>query len=84
IFWDVRVRERSIFQKNLLKDSLFLFTFFTPLILQLSLLYVPVLSGVFHIARISAPQLGAIILLSSVLPVTSEIRKYVLHHETSH
>jgi Ca2+-transporting ATPase len=84
IFWDVRVRERSIFQKNLLKDSMFLFTFFTPLVLQLLLLYVPVLSGIFHIARISAAQLASVILLSSVLLVTSEVRKKLLHHETSH
>ncbi len=82
IFWDIRVRERSILQKNLLKDSMFLFTFFTPLILQLFLLYVPVLSAVFHVARISGPQLTTIILLSSVLLVTSEVRKYILHHET--
>ncbi|MCX6794155.1 MAG: cation-translocating P-type ATPase, partial [Candidatus Gottesmanbacteria bacterium] len=78
IFWDVRVRERSMFQGKLLKDTMFLFTFFTPLILQLFLLYIPFLSNIFHIAQISGMQLMLVILLSSVLLVTSEIRKYVL------
>ncbi len=84
IFWDIRVRERSILHKNLLKDSMFLFTFFTPLILQLFLLYIPVLSTIFRIARISGAQLASIIVLSCVLLISSEVRKKILHYETSH
>ncbi len=80
IFWDVRVREHSILQRNLLRDSMFLFTFFTPLVLQLFLLYVPILSSIFHVAHISATQLVTVILLSSVLLVTSEVRKKLVHH----
>lgn len=78
IFWDVRVHERSIFHGHLLKDSMFLFTFFTPLILQLFLLYIPSLSNIFRITRISVTQLLSVILLSSVLLVISEIRKMFL------
>jgi Ca2+-transporting ATPase len=78
IFWDVRVRERSMFQGKLLKDTMFIFTFFTPLILQLFLLYVPFLSNIFHIAHISVTQLMLVILLSSTLLVFSEIRKAFL------
>lgn len=84
IFWDVRVRERSVFRGKLLKDRMFLFTFFTPLILQLFLLYIPSLSNIFRITGISAPQLLFVILLSSVLLVSSEIRKKFIHYETSH
>jgi len=78
IFWDVRVRERSAFQGKLVKDGMFLFTFFTPLILQLFLLYIPSLSNIFRIARISVTQLLLVILLSSILLVCSEIRKKII------
>jgi Ca2+-transporting ATPase len=84
IFWDVRVRERSVFRGKLLKDSMFVFTFVTPLILQLFLLYVPVLSNIFRIAGVSVAQLLLIIVLSSVLLIFSEIRKKLIHYETSH
>lgn len=84
ILLDVRVRDRSVFRGHLLKDSLFVFTFVTPLILQLFLLYIPSLSAIFRIARISAPQLALVILLSSVLLIFSEIRKKLIHYETSH
>jgi Ca2+-transporting ATPase len=78
ILLDVRVRERSIFRGKLLKDSFFIFTFVTPLILQLFLLYVPFLSNIFRIARISVTQLALVILLSSILLVCSEIRKKII------
>jgi Ca2+-transporting ATPase len=84
ILLDVRVRDRSVLGGHLLKDSLFVFTFVTPLILQLFLLYIPSLSAIFRITRISVTQLALVILLSSVLLIFSEIRKKLIHYETSH
>ncbi len=84
IFWDIRIREHSVFQRILLQDKMFLFTFFTPLIFQLFLLYVPALSYIFRITSISPAQLVAIIVLSSALLVSSEVRKKLQHYEPTH
>lgn len=75
ILLDVRVRNRSFFKTNLFKDKFFIFAFTAPLILQILILYIPYLEGIFKIQRVSIAQLSTIIGLSSILLFSSEIRK---------
>jgi Ca2+-transporting ATPase len=79
ILLDLWVRERSFWQGRIFSDKVFRIAFFVPLILQLFLLYIPSLSDILKITRFSLGQLVAVVLLSLVVLVVSEIRKYVLH-----
>lgn len=77
ILLDVRTRDSSILKKNIFADKIFLVAFFGPLILQPLLIYIPLLSGIFKITRVSLIQLALVIALSAILLVSSEIRKAV-------
>lgn len=80
ILLDVWTRDGSILKKNMFADKIFLLTFFYPLILQLFLIYIPLLSGIFKITQISLIQLIFVVALSGTLLLLSEIRKSVLRH----
>jgi Ca2+-transporting ATPase len=75
ILLDVRVRNKSFFKTNLLKDKLFVFAFTSPLLLQILILYVPYLENIFKIQTISLLQLATVVGISSTLLFSSEIRK---------
>lgn len=79
ILLDLWVRERSFWHGKIFTDPVFRIAFFVPLILQLVLLYVPAISKIFKITGFSPGELAFVVLLSSVLLVASEIRKYFLH-----
>lgn len=75
ILLDIRVRNKSFFKVNLLKDKFFIFAFTAPLVLQIFILYVPMLENMFKIATISMTQLAMIVAISSILLLSSEVRK---------
>ncbi|QQG42126.1 MAG: cation-translocating P-type ATPase [Candidatus Woesebacteria bacterium] len=75
ILLDIRVRTRSFFKVNLFKDKFFVFAFTAPLLLQILILYIPYLEGIFKIQTISFIQLFGIVGISSILLFSSEIRK---------
>ena len=75
ILLDVRVHNRSLFKTNLFKDKFFIFAFTAPLLLQLLILYVPYLENIFKIQTVPVTQLGIIVAISSVLLLSSEVRK---------
>lgn len=77
ILLDVWTRDSSILKKNIFADKIFLVAFFSPLILQPLLIYIPLLSGIFKISHVSLVQLALVIALSAMLLVSSEIRKAV-------
>lgn len=78
ILLDIRVRNKSLFKVNLLKDRFFIFAFTAPLLLQVLILYVPYLENIFKIATISISQLVIIVGLSSILLFSSEVRKLLV------
>lgn len=80
ILLDVWARERSSLNLTIYANTLFIFTFFSPLIFQVFLLSVPFLSDIFDVTRISGTQLILVFGLSSVLLVVSELRKLLLSH----
>ena len=83
ILLDVWTRDSSILKKNIFADKIFLAAFFGPLMLQPLLIYIPLLSGIFKITQVSLSQLALVIILSSVLLVSSEIRKAMLWKKSS-
>ncbi|KKS44009.1 MAG: ATPase, P-type (Transporting), HAD superfamily, subfamily IC [candidate division CPR1 bacterium GW2011_GWA2_42_17] len=78
ILLDVRAKNNSFWQKKIFTDKIFLLAFFAPLALQLLLIYNPYLSGIFKITAVSFTHLLLIIVLSTILLASSEIRKIVL------
>ena len=78
ILLDVWTRDRSILKKNIFVDKIFLLAFFGPLILQPLFIYIPLLSSIFKITRVSLIQAAQVIALSAVLLLSSEIRKVAL------
>ncbi len=78
ILLDVWTRDNSILKTNIFNDKIFLLAFFGPLMMQPLLIYVPLLSGIFKITQVSLIQLVLVIALSTVLLVSSEIRKSIL------
>jgi Ca2+-transporting ATPase len=78
ILLDVRTRNSSIFKKNVFADRIFFLAFFGTLVLQPLLIYVPLLSSIFKITQVSLIQLAFVFVLSSVLLVSSEIRKFMV------
>ncbi len=75
ILLDVWAREKSILRVRIFSSGFFAFTFFSPLIFQLFILYGPAVSDIFSVTHISFLHLTQIILISSVLIFVSEIRK---------
>ena len=82
ILLDVWVRNNSFWQKKIFTDRIFLLAFFGPLILQPLLIYIPLLSGIFKITQVSLIQLALVLALSSILLVSSEIRKVILWNKS--
>jgi Ca2+-transporting ATPase len=83
ILLDLRVRERSFWRGRVFSDRFFRIAFILPLVMQLLLLYVPALSGIFKITGFSLTQLVIVIGLSSTLLLSSEVRKYILRLRTA-
>lgn len=77
ILLDVWARERSALNLRLYVNKFFLFTFFTPILLQGALLFVPAIASVFNVTPITWTHAGIIVLLSSILMISSEIRKWM-------
>ena len=77
ILLDVWVRERSVFNFRLYKNRFFLFTFFTPIFMQCALLFVPAIASVFKVTQITWSHAGIIVLISSTLIISSELRKHL-------
>lgn len=87
ILLDVWTRDNSILKKNIFVDKqsfsanrIFILAFFGPLVLQSLLIYIPFFSGIFKITQVSLTQLVFIVALSTILLVSSEIRKKVLRY----
>lgn len=78
ILLDIRTRTYSVLKKNVFRDSVFLWTFAGPLVLQLAILYIPMLAQMFKVASIPVASLVQVVFLSSSLLVSSEIRKAIL------
>lgn len=77
ILLDTWVRDNSFLQKRVLTDKVFLLAFLGPLLLQPLLLYMPLLSSIFKISAVTLVQLVFVIVLSTMLLFSSEIRKAV-------
>jgi P-type Ca2+ transporter type 2C len=84
ILLDVWNRDRSIFRSKIFSSIPFLIAFFSPLIMQVCILFIPIVTNVFGVAHISVIQLIWIVGISAILLLVSETRKVLLHIHRSH
>lgn len=78
ILLDIWTRERSILRSRVFTSITFLFAFLGPLLLQLVIVYVPVVTRLFGVSSLSVSQLAWVIAVSAVLLCVSEMRKAFL------
>lgn len=83
ILLDVWSRNRSALRVNIFNNKILLISFCGPLILQPLLIYIPYLSNIFKITQISLTQLLFVAALSSLVLVSSEVRKIILRYRKS-
>lgn len=76
ILLDVWARNRSAFKKSIFTNKIFLFNFTFPLVLQFFIVYFEPLTKIFKTTQISLDQIGIVIMLSCILLIVSEIRKF--------
>lgn len=78
ILLDVGLHNKSVLKGVGDNRQLFLLAFISPFILQLFILYNDKLATLFHVTEINTIQLITVFVLSSVLLLTSEIRKVLV------
>lgn len=78
ILLDVWLRNSSVVRSRIFKDRLFIIAFFGPLLVQPLILYIPALQRIFKVTGLTFTHILIVILLSSVVLVTSEVRKKLL------
>lgn len=80
---DIWIREQSVLKTKIFGSLIFMLAFFGPLVLQPLLIYIPYLTDVFKISYLTPVQLLFVLLLSSILVFSAEIRKSILNRKTS-
>ncbi len=81
ILLDIWSRNRSILKTNWFTNKILLLAFWGPLVIQLLIIYTPSMAFLFKITQIPVAQLVSIIILSSILLLSSEIRKLGLRKQ---
>lgn len=83
ILLDVWAHNHSAFKKNIFTNKVFLFTFTFPLVLQFFIVYFQPLAKIFKTTPISLNQMGIVFMVSFILLIVSEIRKFFSHKITN-
>lgn len=78
ILFNIWIKEDIFLIRKLSKNPIFLIAFLGPLVLQPFLLYIPLLSGIFKITSVSMIQLVFVLLLSSCILFSAQLRKFLL------
>lgn len=75
ILLDLWARNRSIFQRKIITNKIFVSAFFIPIILQFVIIFTPVFSTIFKITHISFVSIIFLVMMSSLVLISSELRK---------
>lgn len=77
--FNMRSLEYSVFQIGLFSNKYVNLAFLASLVLQLGVIYTPLLSGVFRFEELPLPDLLILIVLSSSVVWVAEIYKWLIH-----